>query len=337
MYRNFVPAEFTSLTKQSWIVQFNHALDLLHLISELKKKVEPGEKRRATAAIEDYTSKLLNILVDDYEYRWINIINLIPFYNIGQISSVIEFLGDIDTEIANKCGGCRQTRISTINKVIDMIKRISWKKRQDHNNLLLEQKEADLKGHLNRQRWFAHLGVQIENAEEEWLEELAEEEWNKDFWYGRIVEWQEHPENRDKMKVTAKEINEYINILMSKSFSQMSNKAVDMKDIKKAQKQIKEARQQYLNEYPAGKKQQKYYDLIVEKLPSLGVLSKKTKKYYDLIVTRSHYIQETEKLETEIRLLKHFARLLEHEQIVRLKEIESKKRPITKKKKKKLR
>ena len=103
------------------------------------------------------------------------------------------------------------------------------------------------------------------------------------------------------------------------------------------QKQIKEARQQYLNEYPAGKKQQKYYDLIVEKLPSLGVLSKKTKKYYDLIVTRSHYIQETEKLETEIRLLKHFARLLEHEQIVRLKEIESKKRPITKKKKKKLR
>lgn len=371
MYRNFVSAEFTWTTRQSWITQFENALKLIKDISDLKMTVDsrdtkPEEKICATAAaaaaangddvvmedadadaqatriqalvrghlkrkelaakeaanaattaaIKDYTSKLLNILVDENEYRWVNIINLIPFNDIGKISSVIEFLGDIDTEIANKCGGCRQTRISTINRVIDMIKRISLPKRIKNNDLLINQKKELLR--VIRRNWSNSIDRRLGKAEERWFDELFKEGWYEvNFLEARIKQWETYPKNRDKMEETAEEINEYKNILVSKSFSQMNNEAVDMEQIKEAREQIKEARKQYRLEFQdskdLGEKQQKYYDLIVKKLPCLGVLSKQQKKYYDIIVEKSVLNKEKKKLITEISLLNHFKRLLEFE------------------------
>jgi len=258
---------------------------------------------------------LLNILVDENEYRWVNIINLIPFNDIGKISSVIEFLGDIDTEIANKCGGCRQTRISTINRVIVMIKRISLPKRIENNKLLINQKKELLQ--VIMRKWYFY-DRRLGKAEERWFDELFKEGWYEvNFLEASIKQWEKYPKNRDKMEETAEEINEYKNILVSKSFSQMNNEAVDMEQIKEAREQIKEARKQYRDEFQdskdLGEKQQKYYDLIVKKLPCLGVLSKQQKKYYDLIVKKSVLNKEKKKLITEISLLNHFKRLLEFE------------------------
>lgn len=315
MYRKFVSAEFTWTTRQSWITQFENALKLIKDISDLKMTVDsrdtkPEDRSRAIAAIPTLTSKLINILVDEYEYRWVNIINLIPFKDIGKISSVIEFLGDIDTEIANKCGGCVQTRISTINRVIDMIKRISLPKRILNNDLLINQKEELLQ--VIMRNWSNSIDRQIELAETNWLHEWQEERWNEALWYLRIKQW-DASKNRDKMEET--EINEYKEYFRKKNETyQISNKDGDLEQIEKAREEIEKAWKQYLHEDQPGNYQQIYYNLIVEKLPSLGVLlSEKQQKYYDLIMEKSVLNKEKEKLITEIRLLNHFKRLLEFE------------------------
>jgi hypothetical protein len=317
MYRKFVSAEFTWTTRQSWITQFENALKLIKDISDLKMTVDsrdtkPEDRSSAIAAMPTLTSKLLKILVDEYEYRWVNIINLIPFKDIGKISSVIEFLGDIDIEMANKCGGCGQTRISTINRVIDMIKRISLPKRIENNDLLINQKKELLR--VIMRNWSNSIDRQIEKAETIWLRERNEERWNEALWHARIKQW-DASKNRDKMKET--EINEYKEYFRKKNETyQMSNKDGNLKQIEKAREEIEKALKQYLNEDQPGiyTYRQIYYNLIVEKLPSLGVLlSEKQQKYYDLIVEKSVLNKEKKKLITEISLLNHFKRLLEFE------------------------
>ena len=324
MYRNFVPAEFTSLTKQTFCDQFNHALDLLTDIDQLKEKNEPDEADKD--AVKDKTSQLINILVDDWEYRWVEIINCDKI-DITQISRVIEFLGLLlsgNIEIANKCRGCRQSRIKTVEKVFDMVKRLSLPKRVAWNKSLIKQKDSLIiqkKGAITTTsanslrilKKIESVEKDLEEAEAEWFEELRIEQWNEKYMIGRIQQWNAaDPENRDKIKVTAKEIKEYQDILISKSLYQMT---LDSQQIQ-ARKQIEKARQLYLNEFGQGGDQelercilarnykQKYYDLIVEKLPSLGVLlSQSQKKYYEIIRRRSFVLKDLEENTTEIEKL----------------------------------
>ena len=306
MYRNFVPAEFTFLTKQTFCDQFKHALDLLTEIDQLKEKNEPDKADKD--AVKNKTSELINILVDDWEYRWREIINCdkIP---ITEISRVIECLGLLsrgNIEITNKdynieflkkiYRGCRQSQIKTVKKVFDMVKRLSLPKRVAWNEDLIQQNE-DL---IQQKR------LLIE--EKESTRRLDNDS------HLRYIKQIESVEKALK-KAEAKWFGE----LNSKSFDQMALSSDDLQ----IKARIEEARQLYLNEFggdvdqelgcciAAQNYQQNYYDLIVEnydliveKLPSLGVLLSQSQKiYYEIIRKRSFVLKDLEENTTEIEKL----------------------------------
>lgn len=155
MYRNFVSAEFTYLTKQSYNDQFNTALQL----------------------ITTNPAKALKILMDSEWYQWQIIIDSIHVKDIGQIASVITFLSlFLKTE--------DKSFKKKIKRVIKIIKEIYERRQENLEQILIINEQInincvlqiliiDKKIEIARQKWMKNgvVGLQdqeIESARRKW-------------------------------------------------------------------------------------------------------------------------------------------------------------------------